>query len=100
MPEQQNLDRCPAFKSFEGLRGSLVVTTRHAQKDIHILECARMQSTFQVDLVSRGNGADDEPPKKQRPFINRKTHKKSRSGCSACKKRHIKVGSTCGPLNG
>jgi len=55
-----------------------------------------MQSQFKVDLVIRDNGANDQPPKKKpRPFATRKTHQKSRNGCSACKKRRIKVGTAC-----
>lgn len=51
-----------------------------------------MESTFQVDIGTRADGANDSLVAKQRPFFHRKTHQKSRAGCAACKKRRIKVG--------
>lgn len=43
-----------------------------------------MQTVFKVDIPR--DSEDSE-----RPFIPRRVHKKSRGGCSACKKRRIKV---------
>lgn len=52
-----------------------------------------MQTTFRVDLVTRSKGTDGGlNDGRQRPFVARKAHTKSRGGCVACKKRRIKVG--------
>jgi hypothetical protein len=51
-----------------------------------------MESTFQIDIQNRVDGAKGPLVAKQRPFFHRKTHHKSRGGCAACKKRRIKVG--------
>jgi hypothetical protein len=51
-----------------------------------------MESTFQIDIRNRVDGANGSLVAKQRPFFHRKTHQKSRGGCAACKKRRIKVG--------
>jgi len=51
-----------------------------------------MESTFQLDIDTRLDGTNGALVAKQRPFFHRKTHQKSRAGCTACKKRRIKVG--------
>lgn len=88
---------CPRVQTPENITKVTLVDRSNAQcitQPIHSIEThtCHMQSTFRVDISPHTDGTNGEAVAKQPRVATRKSHRKSRAGCLACKQRRIKVG--------